>query len=291
MRLLAILIGLWAHQFTEHLDAYRGANRISNYIGWIRRRAVHLHVWDGPLGLALVVGLPTLVLALVQYGVAGWLLGLVDAALGVAVLLFCFGAGGLDERIASFLDAWEQNRLDEARSIAVELNAEPEDSTPASDLPWLLVRGLLVQSYERILGPVFWFAVLGPFGALLFRLSYALRDHVVVNEQDQPRLTRSALVWAHLVGWLPARAAALAFGLAGSFVDALRGWESVAGASRGANRVSLVGAGFGALGMEDRNAPRESVREFVHDARALVTRTLMIWAAVIAFLTLAGWLA
>src|SRR5690606_14735951 len=107
------------------------------------------------------------------------------------------------------------------------------------------------------------------------------------HEEGEP-FERAVRALLFVLDWVPARLAALAFGLAGSFVHAMQGWR--ANADDDDHRQLVLSAADGALNMPLNNTTAESVTAVVGEARSLVTRTVLCWLAVVALSTIFGWL-
>jgi AmpE protein len=158
---------------------------------------------------------------------------------------------------------------------------------------------VFVAANNRSFGALFWFAILGPCGALAFRVADLMRREALqrAGRADAPD---SARVIGDLcerlygaIAFLPACMLALSYGLAGNFGESFRGWRSSLAAEsehffEAGDRL-LVHAGRGALDAAWDEARDEPER--AHRALALADSALYIWLAVIALSTLLEWLA
>ena len=143
---------------------------------------------------------------------------------------------------------------------------------------------------------VFWFVLLGPTGAWLFRVLDLMQRRAVlhanqnetVNEQDEITQVVHAILFLHrMFAWLPARLLAVGFMLAGSYEGALSAWKNLRTTDSllfpGPNDQLLGAIGAGAA----QTGTAASVTDKAMAARDLVGRTLwMIWCPVLAVLTL-----
>lgn len=86
---------------------------------------------------------------------------------------------------------------------------------------------------------------------------------------------------------------ALAYALAGSFVEALHAWRSQRGSWQETSRKVLIASGLGAMGyvQGEEEASQEHDIAMVHEALALVRRAVLVFLSVLALFTLAGWMA
>jgi membrane protein required for beta-lactamase induction len=146
---------------------------------------------------------------------------------------------------------------------------------------------VLVEAGDRLFAVLFWFALLGPAGAVMYR-----SVSVLYRRRREHDVFADSIAWLYgILLWAPARALALGLALAGHFDAALRGWREAHRVQPqgvdGSERV-LVLSGSGALAqgeVADETPDTESVR----GAMRLVERTLMLWLVALSLLVLAGW--
>lgn len=293
MTLLAILCSL----FTERVWTDIGTLRSYAWFGRLidRQRSAPDGAGPGALGLILITLLPLLAVALLQvllYQVLA-VLGLVFAT---AVLLYSLGPRDLDREVHQFLNAWEQGDEVNALDYAQRIHRATGVSFHAASPERSVVEGILVAGHERWFGVIFWFLVLGPLGALWYRLASLLRERCLTVEGDD-EFKEAALMMHHILSWIPVRLTLLTYALAGSFADtfeALRNevynWKSDWMVN---NERLLIRGGLGALQLEQDLAAEESEvgTRHVRAALGLVLRTLIIAVAVIAVITLGTWAA
>lgn len=140
-----------------------------------------------------------------------------------AVLFLCLGPRDLADDIQRLLSAREHGDQAEVERLARGLqhhNPAPNESHRT------LLGALFIQSHERLFGVLLWFIALGPAGAVLYRVASRLP---MLLDTLAPR-TAAAEAAAQLhatAAWLPARATAGLFALAGSMDDAMRAWHRI----------------------------------------------------------------
>lgn len=292
MRLIAILLALWANRHPLQVDRWRDPGPFLRYLHWLQARLPAASSRDAQLRLALALLPPILIFALLQAWLEDWLFGLAEIALGVWALLFLHGSGRPDEQLQEFRQAWREGHVGTARGYATDLTGSAVTTASDPSLPLLAVAGLFWQTYRRLLSGIFWLLLLGPVGPVAVRLL------VLTNETAQVRgdvdITDYSTRLLHLVDWLPARAAALSLALAGSFVPARDAWRKAQQESDDPTRL-VTAAGIGALHIDDLaeelfDPADDDADDLLQDSQELVGRSLMIWIAVAALLTIAGWL-
>jgi AmpE protein len=159
-----------------------------------------------------------------------------------------------------------------------------------------------VQANNRLFAVVFWFVLLGPFGAWAYRVTDLIRRRAVfcADREETCQATterlRDAAVTLHgWLAWIPARLTAIGYAAAGHFDAAVGAWrapDEQRGASTSEyNEHLLARVGVAALALrdeDDEDLAQRAVRGATA-ANGLVFRLLLIWAVVIAAMTLYGW--
>lgn len=285
MRLIAILLALWANHHPEKVDRWRRPEPFLHYLDWVRARLPEHTDKDGLLQLIAILLPPLLLFTILQIMLDDWLLGIAEIALGAWALMFLHGPGRVDDKLDSFIQAWREGHFGTARSQAAELAGRDIDTFSNVQLPLAAMEGLFWQSYRRLLVGIFWLLIIGPVGPVAVRL--AALTHDVASTHDN-RLAQYSKTLLHWIDWLPSRAAALSFALAGSFVQAKEGWQDAIADSNA--QILVVSAGIGALDFDDSPDDSDEMEEILRDARELIGRSLMVWIGVAAMLTIAGWL-
>lgn len=294
MTLIALLIAFGLELSFPRLQELRSLDWWSRYSLWLRG-VLGDKLGTGPLGLLILLLGPVLVVGLLQSLLADVWLGLFSLLFAIAVQAYCLHYQPLDTQVDRFADAAESGEDEQARDAAGALLGRPvSEQDPNRDM----AEGVLLQSTERLFSVIFWFALLGPLGAVLYRLTWHLGRNA---ETEADALEEAAFRLQAILDWIPARLAALGYALAGSFEDAVHEWRNVDQTSMPddfASKTQAVQrqAGMGAIQAERYEAggggEYGDVRldtPAVKAARGLVLRTLVIWAIGIALLTLAGW--
>lgn len=248
-------------------------------------------------GILLSLGLPLLAVGLLQALLDERSYGLPGFAFAVIVLFYCWGPRDLDLDV----DAIVQARDAEQRRVAVAALTGADQDT-RMDAP-TLVEGVFQGALERWFGVLFWFVVLGPFGAVLYRLA----------QLGATRKIAAALPVEHgeayarlklILDWPVAQLMTLALALAANFdavVTAWRGWH----AERGQRWFALDTGFLGAAArvsvdcelaeeqdetyVADAPPPTAPALPALKDAMSLAWRILLLWLAVLALFVLAGY--
>lgn len=297
MSLLALLLALALERGLTHLFHLREPRWLDRYFDWSARS-----LGSGGRGGArvaaavLAIALPVLPVAVAAYLLGGHLLGLAQLAFAVLVLLLSFGPRDLRDEVDDYVAALERGDRDEAGRRAKEL-LEADAAGRGAGLREALEEAIFVQANNRVFGVLFWFMVLGPAGAWLFRVSDLLRRRAVFEAArggTSAQAFGGALASVHgVLAWLPARLAAGSYALAGSFEDAVGNWrvavDQAAGRMLERSDDLLARVGIASLRPSLAGLPEAMLEAATaRGASRIVLRATWIWLAVIAVLVLAG---
>jgi membrane protein required for beta-lactamase induction len=234
-------------------------------------------LWTGPLALVIILVPAFIILGLI-WSIAGRFSGIIELAIGFAVLWFCFGPTPLQESLVQYLKK-------DADPVASEqaLKATAGDLVNGESF-YRSVSGLIFwQAHERFFGVIFWFLVLGPVGALLYRMISWLQESAPrLQAEFYPQYAHHVYQLYWIVAWIPSRLAALSYTLTGNFLPGFDTWKNdLVKADR--CREVLVDSGLASLTHEPAaNATREENLK----AQGIVQRGILIWVLVAAVATL-----
>lgn len=291
MTLLAIFFSLVLERAFESLRHFRRFEWFDAWTakvrGWCEGRAI-----GGPLTVLAVISLPVVFVGLVNLALYDFLGGFIALVFNVIVLVLCLGPQDLDEQVTHVLDSLEEGDANEIRGAV-----EPLIESPLPDnnvqLQQRLMETIMLQANERIFSLLFSFLILGPMGAVLYRLSC----HMKANAGEGDYAVAS-LRLHDLLAFIPAHLSALGYAMGGSFVDAIHSWRLHFSEWKADWQSSVSGAaiagGFGALQFEpgdptaDEQPDYEAIHAQVKSGLGLIWRTLVIWIVLIAVFTLFG---
>jgi AmpE protein len=296
MTFIGILIALLLEHMLSHVARWREHAWFVDYTQYL---ISHLHMpqlWNSRWGLAALLMPILLAVGVIQLLLHGDVIyELLGLPFAVAVLLLCLGPRDVAEEVHAYLDARLHGHSDAVTRIERDLCAGPA-GLDAEQGEAALVRGLLVQSHERLFGVLLWFFCLGPVGAVLYRLA-AVTPRVLQQAECGEGMRAAAEKLHALLAWIPVRLVALLYGLAGSTDDALAAWRATSADAEEswAKRTwkLLMSVGSGALQMEDDDSDRPVMLKFeesLRDALSLVQRALLILLAILGLFTVGGWL-
>jgi AmpE protein len=238
--------------------------------------------------LALGVGAPVLLCALIQWGLRTPWFGLLEFAFAAIVLYYCWGPRDLERDVEAIDKAPDSaQRLAAAQALKPDGSGEDIAFTAES-----LVAATFEAGLRRWFGVLLWFALLGPTGALLYRLAQLLAAETTLGNRAL------AQKFAALLDWLPAHLMALALALASNFDAVFTSWRDYHHAHP--QGYASLDLGFldaiarasvdADVAAEEGHADAHSPLIALDDAMVLVRRVLVVWLTLIALVVIGGWL-
>jgi adenosylcobinamide-phosphate synthase len=225
---------------------------------------------------------------------AFWLRPFAPFAVDVVLLYFALGAQSLCEHAAAIAKPLHEGRLDEARQRVGWIVSRETSQLDASGVAKAGVESVLENGNDAIFGTLFWFALLGGPGALLFRLANTLDAMWGYRTERYNLFGRCAARFDDALNWLPARLTALTYALLGETRQAFNCWHAQAPGWDSPNAGPVMAAGAGSLGIalggtaiyhgqEEIRPPLGQgpapVAADLYRAITLVKRSLWLWLA------------
>ncbi len=290
MSLLSVIFALIAESFISSLSELRRFDFFFRYVSWLRAKLPPFSFQNGSITLVIVVAGVLFAVWLIS-AMLGNVLGLFGFLFGIAVLIFMIGPRDLEEDVQNLNTAFDNNDYDAANLYASQLSNRTISESPMQ-LAQTVKEEILLQANTRMLGVFFWFILLGPVGAVLFRVSCLLKENQLTEKDDFADASRELY---DIMIWLPARICVLSYAVAGNFVDTMSYWNGVSDLWLRNSEEFIVISGVGALRYEQRIERDEHDEEEpdtagIHHALSLVKRAVIVWVVILALLTVTGWL-
>ena len=228
MMLIALILGLVLEHVATQLLHLRELRWFDKYYDFGLAQARKYGAWSTHIVIVLMLIIPAVPVlyisfALQQTGVPWDLPYLIFA---VFVIFLCLGPRDLGNEVDEYCDALDRGDDETAHRVLIELSE--------AERPWVseidvVEEAIFVQAPNRIFGVVFWFIILGPVGAWLFRISDLLRRRTSFESVRDADLAQDVLPAVEriygILNCVPAGLAALGYALSGSFDGALNSWR------------------------------------------------------------------
>jgi AmpE protein len=290
MTLISLLIALFIERFSSAFEEWRNLDVFANYARKFSAFAGRYGNVDGYLGLALILLPPLILVSLLQGMLSAILLGLLGMVFAIVVLVLALGRD-LEEDANRYVEACATGEESKVRSAA-SVFLRDEEPAAACDLLQKVVESVFVEANNRYFAVIFWFLLLGPVGAVMYRLSVELKlRRDIVGEG----LENAATFWVALLDWAPARLAAMAYALTGSFEPALaplRKHLFTGFANLAADNSAVLAKGGSEAIVLDQYLKDDIDGRLVAIIMGLVSnlllRSLAVWVGVIALMTISN---
>jgi AmpE protein len=307
MHLIALLIGLAIERLATQFFHWRRMRWLDRIIDAGFRQAERLGNWPALIPVIILVVLLVLPVFAIMYTLGDTLQGFTYLILAIVVLLFSIGPKDIGEEVGEYCKALQ---AEDEEQIQIAAKAIIEGDVPDDERERItrVEEAVCVQANNRLFAVVFWFVVLGavlgtigPLAAWTYRVTDLIRRRAVFtaaraeeSADGAERIQNAAELVHGLLAWVPARLTALGYATAGHADDAIAALRAPA-EDRDATLSEhsehlLARVGVAALALQDR-ADESATERGIRGAMAankLVFRLLLIWAVVIAAMTLYG---
>lgn len=314
MTLLSILIALALEQFRPLPLERMVRAPVAQLAAFLEQRlndGIRLH---GGIAWCLGAALPAALL-LIVHALLKTTQPLLALLVGLGVLYLTMGFRQFSHFFTDIHIALRAGEIDRARQILALWRGQSGDRLSSSEVARLAIEQALPLANRHVFAPLFWFALIGPAGALLYRLAHLLDEFWNrPGSPEVPDLTESGeFGWFAqrafaVLNWVPVRITAAAFAVVGDFEDAVNCWRTQA--ARWPDQVNgiLLASGAGALGVRlgmpvhslphELNAADERPElglgdeadaDFMQSTIGLVWRSLVLCLTVLALIQISAW--
>jgi len=245
------------------------------------------------LGPILLMVLLTAILV----NISPWL----EMLIAVPVVLYSLGRGRFKGLVVDYIKAseakdWElsvkhYSTLISPSNIITGGENSNEAQSQASDQPnyefadedWqglnnAMFSTVCYRAFERVLAVLFWLILIGPVGALLYRLSALYLE----GENEKPGSDMAAR-WLWAIEWPAVRVVGLSFALTGNFVNCVKNWQQYFWDFERPSDDVIRYSCEGALGVDEQEPEFDDIspRHFKLTL-ALFSRTIIFWICALA---------
>jgi adenosylcobinamide-phosphate synthase len=227
--------------------------------------------------------------------------------LDVVVLYLVMGFRQFSHFFTDIQMALRMGELDRARQLLATWRGQGAERLGSAEISRLAIEQGILSSHRHVFAPLLWFMVLGPAGAVLYRLSLGMAQHwsgTTGAAGENTAFGRFARQAFQVLDWLPARVTAVTFAIVGDFEDAVYCWRTQAEQWPDAASGILLSSGAGALGIRlglplpevvgiearpELGLGDDADIEHLQSAIGLVWRALVLCLLLLALLTVASW--
>ena len=218
MTIIAILLAFALCHLIRELGKYRKNEWLKSWVNFSSNTFSSLPGWKDILGFLIILASPVVLLLVVNQLLYS-ALGTTGAfILATAVLIYTFGPRDLDTEVAGIIAAEDDESREQAlKELLGTPIPEDKDTCRAR-----AVESVFREALRRWFGVIFWFAVLGITGAILYRLVYWL-----VNE-DYALSEGQVMLFARLqqiMDWPAAQLMTLSLAIATDFDSVFMAWK------------------------------------------------------------------
>jgi len=302
IRLLVVLVVMLLIHLLPTIPRYRRH-------GWFHRWTDQHADSDGAAFVAWTLLPPLIVCALVS--VVLWQLPMMAALWAVfagVVLAYSLGPRDLEHDIDAVLEAQD----DESRLAAAQHLRANDEHDPLPLTAPCVVHATVWAGLQRRFAVIFWFLLMGPVGALGYRLVRLLlvegppasepaaqaHDGEAATAGPPARGRAAARRLGEILDWPAAHLMVLAMALVSDFDAVTRAWRAWHADPRNAARsfdpgflsaVARAGVDADVEAGDGGVADTGDVLVELADAKRLLRRVLVVWLAVAALIVLGGW--
>lgn len=255
---------------------------------------------DGLTALLICI-LPT-VLVITVLQVTWFESGLAGILFGAITLYITIGWQSLLEHTSAIVKPLQQGQLDEAKQQLAMIVSRDTETLNEQEVVSASIETLLENGNDAIFGALFWFLLLGPAGAVLYRLVNTLDAMWGYKNDRFLQFGWAAARLDDVLNWVPARLCAYSYALAGNYSSAIQCWKTQAHQWKSPNAGPVMAAGAGALsitiggdaiyhgnkeskpslGTGERPTPQHII-----EAQSLINKALFIWLVTLTVLLVA----
>lgn len=270
-------VGVFLNRFRWFSPYLSGLQRLFNK---------ETRVWNGYMGLFLITFPILVVVGFFYYSWDEKAYGMIGLLLSLLILLYCLGPDDLNHQLKAYFKAWDEGDASAKAYYFKEITQHqlPEDATTAHRL---MTHSIFIEANERFFGVIFWFIVLGPLGAVFYRLMTLSFQWAQYKGEPLTKVRDAIGSIKDKVDWLPARLTTLFFIVVGNFHGSFNRWCHSCKDLDTHNQDLLARCSLAALGVDEQTPASLDENKL---AVKMVDHALGGVLVVIAIFTLGAWI-
>jgi AmpE protein len=218
MTIISILIAFVLCHFVRELRRFRRFEWVTSFTKHCNDKLNKVPGWSGPVGFLVILGLPLFAVFVINSVLISLLGQIGEFLFAIAVLIYTFGPRDLDVDVRNVIRAEDEEDQTEALETLLG-GAVPDDPDACQNAA---IDAVFNQALKRWFGIIFWFALLGVFGAILYRLANWLNDGEFGLFDEQKDLIKRT---CGLMDWPAAQLITLSLAIATDFDSVYRAWK------------------------------------------------------------------
>jgi adenosylcobinamide-phosphate synthase len=172
-----------------------------------------------------------------------------QGAIGVVLLWFSIGRRSLCQHAAAIALPLRQGDLPQARKALSMIVSRDTHSLNEQQISTASIESVLENGSDSVFATIFWFVLVGPAGALLYRLANTLDAMWGYKTEQYRAFGFAAARLDDLLNYIPARLTALSYAVLGHTRQAIQCWKIQAKNWYSPNAGPVMASGAGALGI------------------------------------------
>lgn len=285
---ISIILSIAIELGVKSLENWRNFAWFSQFTDWVTHQMDSTGFRDGPV-VVLAILAPLLFAVWLVSSMLGGVWFLFEFAFGVGVLLMSLGPSDPIRQTQDYINALQDDDQEEAKLHAARILGHEVNDEPAVTAEYVK-ESLFIKVCTSILAVFFWFIILGPVGAAMFRLTCLLQERY---SGSQSGLARSITDFYRILMWIPARFTVLCYAIVGSFVDALHPFREAGDFWRHDNEELLYEAGLASLHVHivkpELSKDTEINIESLINSLALAKRAVLASITFLALIVILSW--
>ncbi|HEX7814292.1 adenosylcobinamide-phosphate synthase CbiB [Dyella sp.] len=202
--------------------------------------------WSGLVAWAISVLPVVLIMAVAHAALLRWSLW-ASGVFNAVMLYLAIGLRSLEEHARPVAEALLQNDLPAARTAVSRMVSRDTGALDESRVAAAATESVLENGADAVFGALFWFALLGAPGVVLYRLANTLDAMWGYRTPRYERFGWAAARIDDVLNYVPARLTAVTYALSGDASRAWRCWRRQARAWDSPNAGPVMAAGAGAI--------------------------------------------
>jgi adenosylcobinamide-phosphate synthase len=302
------LFSLIAALLLEHFRPLSNRSPIfvtfTRYAHYLERHLNAGQILHGVIAWGLAVMLPA-ILTGAMYAVLYQINLTLAWIFGAAILYLTIGLRYFSAPAESLAAALREGDPIQARKRLAQWSGRTTDEWDSTAVARVGIEHTLALSHKHLFGVLAWSVVLGPAGAVFYRLAQVVgQKWGNLDEYEFGRFGNFAAQVFEWVDWLPLRLTALSFAIVGDFEDAVYCWRTQAESWAQHGMGIVLASGAGALGVRlgeplpiggevefraELGLGDDADADYLQSTVSLVWRAAVLWLALILLFTVATW--